>query len=81
MAVFVYVLKPLLQNLRIDLSRGNVRVSQHFLYILQLRPVFQQMCGKLMAKRMRRNILFDVSLRGIPLDDFPETLACHTLAV
>lgn len=43
------------RELRIALSRRQTAVSQEFLHTAQIRPGFQQMCGKGVAQSVRRN--------------------------
>ena len=50
MRLVIDILQTLLDNLRIDLGGGDVRMAQHFLNGAQIRPVFQQMHRKGMAQ-------------------------------
>ena len=58
----------------------NIPMAQHFLDRVDVRAVFEQMSGKGMAKRVRRNILFNPGLFLIVFDDLPESLAGHPFA-
>ena len=80
MTLVVYRFQMLLDQLRIDLSGGDIAVAHHFLDGMEIRTVFKQMGGKAMAQGVRRNILVDVCLLLIALDDLPEALTAHTVA-
>ena len=56
-------------------------MAQHLLNGPEVRAVFQQMHRKGMAQSVGGNVLLDARLLLIVLDDFPETLTAHTLAV
>jgi hypothetical protein len=43
--------------MRVDLRGGNVGVPEQLLNHAQIRPAFQQVAGKGMAQRVRRNRL------------------------
>lgn len=49
MGFVVYIFELLVYQLGIDLSGGNIRMTQHLLYGMQISPIFQQMGGKGMA--------------------------------
>ena len=57
MRLLIDVLEVLFDDMRVDLRRGNVRVAQHLLNGAQVRAVFEQVHGKRVAQRMRRDVL------------------------
>ena len=75
MRLLIDVLEVLFHNVRIDLRGGNVRMAEHFLNGAQIRAVFQQVHGKGMAQRVRRDVLGDAGGLLIMLDDPPEAAA------
>ena len=62
MRLVIDVLQLLFHKLGIDLRRGDIRMAEHFLDRMDIGAVFQKMCGKGMAQRMRRDVLIDVRL-------------------
>ena len=54
MSLVINILELLFNKLGIYLSRGYVRVSEHFLNGMEICAVFKQMRGKRMAQSMRR---------------------------
>lgn len=74
MRLVIDILELLADEVRIDLRRGDVRVTEHFLNGVDIRAVFQQMRRERMAQRMRRDRLFDAGLRLVVLDELPEAL-------
>ena len=81
MRLLIDVLEVLFDDVRVDLRRGNVCVAQHLLNGAQVGTVFEQMHGKRVAQRVRRDVLRDAGGLLIVLDDLPEALAAHALAV
>ena len=69
----------LLNDLRVNLCRGNVAVAEHLLNGFEIRAVFQQMRRKAVPEGVRRNVLLNPGGLLIVLDDLPEALAGHTL--
>ena len=59
MAIIVHFLKTVVENMYINPRGRNIRMSKHFLNILQLGAVFQEMECKGMAQRVRRDILIN----------------------
>lgn len=74
MRLVIDILELFADEVRIDLRRGDVRMTEHFLNGMDIRTVFQQMCRELMAQRMRRDRLFDAGFCLIVLDELPEAL-------
>ena len=75
----VDVLQAAARHMGIDLGGGQVAVAQQHLHHAQVRAVVQQMSGKGMAQRMRRQFHFHAGLQRIALDDVPERLTCHAV--
>ncbi len=61
----------------IDLSRGDIHVAEHHLDRTKVGPPFQQMTGKGVAKKVRRNFLAKAGLSRIVLQILPEPLTAH----
>ena len=74
MRLVIDILELFADEGRIDLRRGDVRMTEHFLNGMDIRTVFQQMCRERMAQRMRCDCLFDAGLRLVVLDELPEAL-------
>ena len=74
MRLVIDILELFADEVRIDLRRGDVRMTEHFLNGMDIRTVFQQMCRERMAQRMRCDCLFDAGLRLVVLDELPEAL-------
>ena len=53
MRLVIDILELFADEVRIDLRRGDVRMTEHFLNGMDIRPVFQQMRRERMAQRMR----------------------------
>ena len=51
---FINLLQALLDHVRVNLSRGNIRVAQHELDRAEVRTPFQQVRGKTVTQLMRR---------------------------
>ena len=56
-------------------------MAQHLLDGAEVRAVFQQMDGEGVAQGVGGDILLDAGSLLIVLDDLPEALAAHALAV
>ncbi len=69
----VFFLKVSAVHMCIDLSRRNVRVSQHLLNSYQVRSTLEKMSGKTVPERMRRNPLPDAGVAHVPSDYLPRT--------
>ena len=77
----VDILQLFIDNMRIDLRGGNIRMTKHLLNGMKVSAVFQQVCRKGVAQHMWCDILFDICLFLVVFDDFPKALAGHTLAI
>ena len=51
-------------DVRVDFGGENAFVPEHLLNSPQIGTAFEQMCGKRMAKRVRRNLFFDIGRGG-----------------
>ena len=56
MELFVHLSKVLVGNVRIDLGRADVAVSQHYLDAAQVSAIHEQICGKTMPHCMRTDV-------------------------
>jgi len=63
-----------LQNLRVDLGCGNVRVSKHQLDRSEIGTPLKQVRSKRMPDKMRLELDWDLGLSAVPGDDLPESL-------
>src|SRR5437868_1020715 len=69
MVLLVYLLQPLIRQMRINLRGRYARVAQHFLYRADVGAVSQQLGGERVAQRVRRHFLDDAGARGRHADD------------
>ena len=67
-------------NVGIDLGRRNVAVTQQHLHHAQIGAVIEQVGGKGMPERMRRQCHTNPGFSGVLLDQMPESLATHRTA-
>jgi hypothetical protein len=67
--------------MNIYLCGRNICMPHHGLNVFYGSTALQQVHGKRMTQRVRRNLLRDAGLRRIALDNFPETLPRQTRAV
>ena len=74
MSLVINILELLFNKLGIYLSRGNVRVSEHFLNRMQVSAIFKQMRGKRMAQSMRRDGFFNMRFLLIRFNYLPKAL-------
>lgn len=72
--------QALLMDVSVDLSRRNVRVSEHGLNRAQIRTVLEQMRGEAVPKKMRMEVS-DTDRCAMGLEVFPETLAAEPTTV
>ena len=75
------VLEVLLDELGIDLRGRNIAVTEHLLNGAEVCAVFKQVRREAVAQGVRRDILIDLRFFLIELDDLPEALAGHAVAV
>ncbi len=81
MSLLIHILQFLLDHMGVNLGGRDIRVTQHFLKRPQVRAVLQQMGRKGMTQRMGRDFLVNARLLLIVLDNLPESLPAHALAV
>lgn len=62
-------------DVRVDLGRGDIRVSQHQLHRAEIGAALDQMSGKRMAQRVRRHFFFNTRGQGMAANELPEALA------
>ena len=65
--------KPLLIDMRIDLRRRNIGVSEHLLNNPQIGAVSEQMRRETMAEKVRVNVLLQPGAPRVFLHDLPDT--------
>src|ERR1051326_3581413 len=65
--------QALLIDVRINLRRRNIRVSEHLLDDPQIGPVTEQMRGKTMSKQMRINVFRETGPARNAFDDLPNS--------
>src|SRR6185295_12508920 len=66
-----------LRDVRINLSCGNVGVTQHDLDAAQVRAAFYQMRSETVPDHMRRQRAADAGLHSITAQQLPERLPRH----
>ena len=64
--------------MRVDLRRGQVRMPQHHLHRAQIGAVIQQMGGKRVSQRVRRDAGGYTCDRRVTLDGVPKGLPGHS---
>jgi len=67
--------------MRIDLGGGDVGVAQQHLHHAQVGAMIEQMGGKGVAQRVRRQRLGESGGTGAPIEKIPKGLAGHSLAM
>jgi hypothetical protein len=84
LASWVVTLMNLLQSLSghmgIYLSAGDIRMAEHHLDRAKIRPPFQKMAGKGVAKKVGGDPLTKSSLLSIIFKILPEPLSAHPLS-
>src|SRR5439155_3224257 len=65
--------KPLLIDMRIDLSRRNIGVAEHLLNNPQIGAIPEQMRRETMAEKVRVNVLLQPGAPRVLLHDLPDT--------
>ena len=68
--------KPLLINMRIDLRRRNIGVTQHFLDDPQIGAVPEEMGREAMPEKVRINILLQSGAPRVFFHDLPNAGRC-----
>src|SRR5690349_18699608 len=75
------VFQTALVDVRIDLSRGDIGVAEHFLDDTEIAAVVEQVGGETVAQRVRFDVLGDAGGLRMALDPMPDGLGAHLLAV
>src|SRR5258708_11106649 len=68
---FINLLQALLDHVRVNLSRGNIRVAQHELDRAEVRTPFQKVRGKTVAQLVRRKTPAQAQAHPIIVQDLP----------
>ena len=69
--------QTLLIDMRINLGRGNIGMTEHFLNDAQISAIAEQMRGKTVSQKMRVNIRFQARFSGVFFHDLPGAHRCH----
>jgi hypothetical protein len=64
--------KPLLIDMRVNLSGRNIRMAEHFLNNAQIGAIPQQMCRKTVPEKMRVNVLLRSGVTRMFFHDLPD---------
>jgi hypothetical protein len=64
--------KPLLIDMRVNLSGRNIRMAEHFLNNAQIGAIPQQMCRKTVPEKMRINVLLQSGVPRMFFHDLPD---------
>ena len=64
--------KPLLIDMRVNLSGRNIRMAEHFLNNAQIGAIPQQMCRKTVPEKMRVNVLLQSGATRMFFHDLPD---------
>src|SRR5215831_20847398 len=75
MALVVDRFEPGAVDVRVDLRRGQVRMSEHLLDRPQVRAALDEVGGKRMAQLVRRGHPSNPRLERVPPKQLPKTLA------
>lgn len=76
MKLAMHGFQSLLIDMRIDLRRRNVGVTEHFLDDAQIGAVPQQMRREAVPQKVRVNVLFQSGASRMGLYDLPDTHRC-----
>ena len=80
MVLAVQVLQALARNVRVDLCRRKVAVTQQQLHDTQIGAAIEKMRCKRVTQAVGRQFLADAAFLRVSLDDVPERLARHPIA-
>src|SRR5690606_37607460 len=75
----VQVFQALARDVRVDLGRREVAVTEQELHDPEVRAAIQEVRGKGVPQAVRRQLLLDARLLCVALDDVPERLAGHAI--
>ena len=79
MRLVVDVLELLFDEVGVHLRGGYIGMTEHFLYRMDVRAVFEQVRGERVAQCVRRDVLLNARLLLVELDYLPEALTGHAL--
>jgi len=65
--------------MRINLCRRQIAVTEQHLHDAQISAIVQQVRGKRVTQRVRRQLTRNFCLLRVALDDVPESLASHAV--
>src|SRR5262245_30364735 len=80
MTSLVYRSQARFENVRVDLSRRQIRMAEHHLDRAEVRSAFEQVRRERMPHDMRAQRRPDVGLTPVLLEQFPETDAAQRAA-
>src|SRR5580700_8790312 len=69
---FINLFQALLDHVRVNLSRGNIRVAQHELDRAEVRTAFEKVRGKTVAQFVRREPPAQAKPNSIIMQDLPD---------
>jgi len=67
-------LQPLSFDVRINLGRGNIGMTEHGLHRSKIRSTFQQVCRERMSQNVGGNLFDDASASSALTKRFPKPL-------
>ena len=73
------LLQPLPSHMRIDLRRGDIRVTKHHLNGTKVCPSFQEMTCEGVTEKMGADPFPNARIPAVPLQNFPEPLTAYPL--
>jgi hypothetical protein len=77
---FINLFQALLDHVRVNLSRGNIRVTQHELDRAEVRTPFEKVRGKTVAQLVRRETSAQTQAHSIIVQDLPNANAAESPA-
>src|ERR1700736_6789276 len=80
MVFFNRLPEPGPHHVGVNLRGRNISVAQHHLNAAQIRPAFQQMCGKTVTQYVGRKPVKNAGFAAMAGKKLPERLACKATA-
>ena len=68
---FINLFQALLDHVRVNLSRGNIRVAQHELDRAEVRTPFEKVRGKTVAQLVRRQAPTQTQAHSVIMQNLP----------
>src|ERR1700722_6095814 len=76
---FINLLQALLDHVRVDLCRGNIRVAQHELDRAEVRTPFEKVRGKTVPQLVRRKAAEKTEATSVVMQNLPNRRAAQPL--